>query len=82
MAYDTVRKRVVDALIMVADKTQLNSEGRKVLVLPREELAQLVGTAKETTIRVLSDLKKDKIVKTEGSKISILNEEALKAIKF
>ena len=82
MAYDTVRKRVVDALIMVAENAQTNSEGRKMLNLPREDLAQLVGTAKETTIRVLSDLKKDNIIKTEGSKIFILNETALKSIRF
>ena len=82
MAYDTVRKRVVDALIMVSENASTNSEGRKVLNLPREDLAQLVGTAKETTIRVLSDLKKDSIIKTEGSKIYILDQDALAAIKF
>lgn len=82
MAYDTVRKRVVDALIMVAENAPINSEGRKMLTLPREDLAQLVGTAKETTIRVLSDLKKDKIIRTEGSKIFILDEKALANIRF
>ena len=82
MAYDTVRKRVVDALVMVAENASINAEGRKVLNLPREDLAQLVGTAKETTIRVLSDLKKDNIIKTEGSKIYILNEDELKNIRF
>ena len=82
MAYDTVRKRVVDALIMVAKNAAVNSEGRKTLNIPREDLAQLVGTAKETTIRVLSDLKKDEIIKTEGSKIMILKEDALKKIRF
>lgn len=82
MAYDTVRKRVVDALVMVSQNAAINSEGRKVLNLPREDLAQLVGTAKETTIRVLSDLKKDGIIKTEGSKIFILNEKSLKNIRF
>lgn len=82
MAYDTVRKRVVDALVMVASNAAVNSEGKKVLNLPREDLAQLVGTAKETTIRVLSDLKKDGIIRTEGSKIYILDETSLKNIKF
>ena len=82
MAYDTVRKRVVDALVMVSANADTNAEGRKVLKLPREDLAQLVGTAKETTIRVLSDLKKDNIIKTEGSKIYILDEEALKQIRY
>lgn len=82
MAYDTVRKRVVDALLMVAGTVAKNSQGIKVLRLPREDLAQLVGTAKETTIRVLSDLKKDNIIKTEGSKISILNIKALQSIRF
>ena len=82
MAYDTVRKRVVDALIMVAQNVETNSEGRKILNIPREDLAQLVGTAKETTIRVLSDLKKEQIIKTEGTKIYILNEEKLRSIRY
>ena len=73
---------MVDALIMVSENAAKNSEGRKVLNLPREDLAQLVGTAKETTIRVLSDLKKDNIIKTEGSKIYILDELALSSIRF
>jgi CRP-like cAMP-binding protein len=48
--------------------------------LTREDIASLVGTATETTIRLLSDLKSEGIIATRGKKIMILNEKALKAI--
>jgi CRP/FNR family transcriptional regulator len=43
------------------------------LKISREDLANLVGTATETAIRLLSDLKNEGVVALVGKKIEILN---------
>jgi CRP/FNR family transcriptional regulator len=45
--------------------------------MSREELANLVGTATETLIRILSDFKKDKMIDLDHRKIKIMNNEQL-----
>lgn len=47
------------------------------IILTREEIASMVGTATETIIRVLSDLKKENIIAQEGKKIIIRDEDKL-----
>ena len=45
--------------------------------LSREDLANLVGTATETIIRLLSDFKDERLIDLSGRKIKILNQNAL-----
>jgi CRP/FNR family transcriptional regulator len=42
-------------------------------MLTREELANIVGTATETAIRLLSEFKQDGIIDLIGKKIKILD---------
>jgi len=42
----------------------------------------MVGTATESVIRILSEFKKDGIIKIEGSNVHILNTEKLLRIKY
>lgn len=48
--------------------------------LTREELANIVGTATESVIRLLSEFKTDKMVELSGRKIKILNVKGLEKI--
>jgi CRP-like cAMP-binding protein len=48
--------------------------------LTREELANIVGTATESVIRLLSEFKSDKLVELNGRKIRILNKKGLEKI--
>ena len=48
--------------------------------LTREELANIVGTATESVIRLLSEFKSDKLVELNGRKIKILNTKGLEKI--
>jgi len=41
--------------------------------LTREELANMVGTATESVIRLLSEFKADKLIELNGRKIKLLN---------
>ncbi len=45
--------------------------------LSREELAELVGTAPETVIRLLSRFRRERLVATKGSEITILKPDRL-----
>ena len=48
--------------------------------LTREDLANIIGTATETTIRILREFKEDGLIKIKGRIISILDPEKLIAI--
>ena len=58
----------------------LMSEQYLNISLTREELANIVGTATESVIRLLSEFKSDKLVELNGRKIKILNTKGLEKI--
>lgn len=77
-----VRERVAISLLILNEQYRKDPTTRKpsVITLSRQDLANYVGTVKETLVRVLADFKKRKIVKTEGQKIIIMNPKELEAI--
>lgn len=81
MAYKPVRERLAEALLLLKRTyAEENQQGDFTIAISREDLASLVGTAKETVIRLLSEMKDEKIVKAEGRKITLLNDAALTKI--
>ncbi|MEL6628911.1 MAG: response regulator [Bacteroidota bacterium] len=82
LAYDTVRKRVADALLLLQKRYQDPEEAQFAMPISRENLASLVGTAKESVIRVLSEFKGDGLITTQQSEIKILNTEGLERIRY
>ncbi len=75
LAYDSVRKRVADALIFLHNKYA--QEGIEEIKILREDLARIVGTAKESVIRMLSEFKEDGYIDIREGLISIEKEEEL-----
>ena len=55
-------------------------EPRLKLALTHEEIAQMIGTSRETVTRLFADLKKRQIVQSKGSTLVIRNKAALKAL--
>jgi CRP-like cAMP-binding protein len=80
LAYDTVRKRVADALLKI--HTKFTEEDKENFSISREDIANMVGTATESVIRSLSEFKKDGYIQIESNKIKILDLKALKDVKF
>ncbi|ASS50433.1 MAG: transcriptional regulator [Candidatus Fluviicola riflensis] len=80
LAYNSVRKRVAESLVRLSDKYH-TGEGYFSMNLAREDLAQLVGTATESVIRILSDFRSDGYVEISGSTITILNYKKLTEMK-
>ncbi len=78
LAYKPVRERLAGALLFVMQT--FRREGEELpfrIALGREDLAALVGTAKETVSRLLSELKDMGIITTRGSQITILKPNRL-----
>jgi CheY-like chemotaxis protein/CRP-like cAMP-binding protein len=77
LAYDSVRKRVADALLTLYRKFSATNREPFSMSVPRDHLASLVGTSKECVIRVLSDFKDEGMVDTHQSEITLLKPEGL-----
>jgi CRP-like cAMP-binding protein len=82
LAYDSVRKRVADALVTLARKFQASDSHAFRMSITREHLASMVGTSKECVIRVLSDFKDEGLVDTHLSEITVLNTDKLARVKY
>lgn len=70
---------------LLLDWSTKNGEAAKVeprlkLALTHEEIAQMIGTSRETVTRLFADLKKRQIVQAKGSTLLIRNKAALKQI--
>jgi CRP/FNR family transcriptional regulator, polysaccharide utilization system transcription regulator len=73
IAQKTVRERLAEILLLLKDNFALDSEKTLQISLTREELANTVGTATESIIRLLSEFKQDKLIDLDGRKIRIIN---------
>ncbi|MEL6359053.1 MAG: response regulator [Bacteroidota bacterium] len=74
LAYQSVRKRTAEALLWLDDTLENPGTGNNI---PREDLAQIVGTATESVIRMLREFKDDGYISQEKSKIMVLDREKL-----
>lgn len=81
MAQKSVRQRLAETLIYLHDSFGVNSDKTLSVLLSREDLANIVGTATESAIRVLSQFKKEELISIIGKKIKIEDLEALKRVK-
>jgi CRP-like cAMP-binding protein len=80
LAYNSVRKRVAEALVMLQDRYKKTGNEDFSMAIYREDLASLVGTSTETVIRTLSDFKEEKLIQINGSNITIVNMPKLEAM--
>ena len=80
IAQKTVRERLAEVLLLLVDDFGLDNQQFLNISLTREEFANIVGTATESVIRLLSEFKSDKLVELHGRKIKILNTKALEKI--
>ncbi|MGZ8559201.1 MAG: response regulator [Chitinophagaceae bacterium] len=77
MAYNSLRKKVADALLMLQKKYQLKKEETFVIDISRESLATIAGTATESLIRTLSDFRTEKLIDIKEGHIIIINQKKL-----
>ena len=77
MAYAPVIERVADALLKLNKKEETQNKSSDKMEISRYDLANIVGTSKESLIRTLSELKKEELIDTNGQEIRILNKIGL-----
>lgn len=77
IAYNTLRKKVAEALVSMLKKYHTNKKEPFVVDLSREELATIAGTATESLIRTLSDFKTEKLIDIKSGKVVITDESKL-----
>lgn len=72
MAQKSVRQRLASILLILADFYEDDP-----INFTREDLANFVGTAPETLIRLLKEFKEDGIIASKGRKITVLDKNQL-----
>ncbi|MCG2794198.1 MAG: Crp/Fnr family transcriptional regulator [Weeksellaceae bacterium] len=77
LAQKTVRERLAEILILLEQKLGTDPEGFIKIALTREEIANLIGTATESAIRLISEFKQDQLISVEGRNFKILNRDKL-----
>jgi len=81
IAYNSLRKKVADALLMLQEKYRESKLDSYVIDISRESLATIAGTAKESLIRTLSDFKSERLIdiNRDGS-VVIINQQKLERL--
>ena len=80
IAQKTVKERLAEILIHLDSEFGTDELGVLNISLTREELSNIVGTATESIIRLLSEFKNDGSIELNGRKIKILDKPGLKYI--
>jgi CRP/FNR family transcriptional regulator len=75
MAQKSVRERLAFSLLLLMDIYM-----GEAINLSREDMANFVGTATETLIRLLKDFKEESLIETQARKITVLDRNKLMLI--
>jgi len=77
MAQRTVRSRLCSALLQLSDLYQ-----DEPINLSREDLSGFVGTAQESVIRLLSEMKKEQLIEVKGRKITVIEHDKIQKMSL
>ncbi len=80
MAYDTLRQRVIRTLSELYNKFKTENEPEVRITLTREEISKYIGTARESFIRIMSDLKDQRIIEIKDGDIAITDIQKLESL--
>ncbi len=81
MAQKPVKQRMAETILYIHNAFGTDEDGNLSVILSREDYANIVGTATESAIRILSQFKKDNLISTVGKKIKIEDINGLKRIE-
>ncbi len=80
IAQKTVRERLAEVLLLLRESFDVDDNNLLQISLTREELANMVGTATESVIRLLSEFKQDGLIDLKGRRIKFIDVPSLKRI--
>ncbi|MBL0153551.1 MAG: response regulator [Chitinophagaceae bacterium] len=81
LAYNSLRKKVAEALLTLQKKYKQKPEEKFVISINRESLSSIAGTATESLIRTLGDFRNEKLIDIREGKIIILNYQKLNSLR-
>jgi len=80
LAHKTVREKVAEALLLLADAYQYEEKKRSFRInFCRQDIADLADTTKEQVSKILKDFEKEGLIKCAAKKFSYLNTPKLRA---
>ncbi len=82
LAYNSVPERLAELLLSLKESFgQVQSDGSVLLDIPlsREEIASMLGTTVETTVRTLTHFRQKQLIASEKKKIRLKDPQALAA---
>jgi CRP-like cAMP-binding protein len=82
LAYNSLRKRVAQALIQYVRVFKKTNEDSLKITLSREELATIAGTATESLIRTLGDFTSENLIEMVEGKIVIADVKKLENLRW
>ncbi|WP_431134333.1 Crp/Fnr family transcriptional regulator [Psychroserpens mesophilus] len=77
LAKHTVRERTALNLLILEIKFRKGSQKNTEIIINRDDLASMVGTAKESVVRMLKDFKEESLITTKRSSIFIEDYDGL-----
>ena len=80
IAQKSVRERLAEVLLLLKENFDLDYQNTLQISLTREELANMVGTATESVIRLLSEFRQDRFIELDGRRIKFVNIPGLKKV--
>ncbi len=78
MAYNSLRKRTADGLLQVLQSLRKSERENPSIDISRRDLAEMIGTTKESLVRTLSDFKEEGLIAISEGTISVLQESKLR----
>ena len=78
LAHMTVKEKIIDTLLYINRKFDINAKNQLALQLSRQDIADFAGTTNEQVTRTLSALKQEGFIELKGKKIKILELDKLK----
>lgn len=82
LAQKTVKQRLADTLIFLEDNFGTDEQGYINIQLSREEIGNMIGSATESLIRMLSEFSKNEWIETRVKKIKILDKKKLEKVSL
>lgn len=80
LAQKSVKERLAEILLILRTTFGEDDDGYLNISLTREEIANMVGTATESVIRLISELRKDGFIDSKGKRIKVNDGSALREI--
>lgn len=77
ISQNSVKQRMAATFFYLRNAYGEDMKGFLNLVLSREDISNIVGTATESAIRIISEFKKKGLIKTSGKKIGVSDEKGL-----